>query len=59
MQEFGSDFPDGVDELYFNVAGVIKDTQRLKQIFELFAEVLNHLCHIGSAYEDDPGMELK
>ncbi len=39
--------------------GVIKDTERLKQLFDLFAEVLNHLCQIGSAYEDDPGMELK
>jgi hypothetical protein len=56
---FGSEFPQGVDELYFQTGGVIKDTQRLKQLFELFAEVLNHLCHIGSAYEDDPNMNLK
>jgi hypothetical protein len=56
---FGSKFPQGVDELYFQTVGVIKDTQRLKQLFELFAEVLNHLCHIGSAYEDDPKMNLK
>jgi hypothetical protein len=56
---FGSDFPQGVDELYFRVVGVIKDTERLKQLFDLFAEVLNHLCQIGSAYEDDPRMDLK
>ncbi|MCK5254842.1 MAG: DUF3137 domain-containing protein [Deltaproteobacteria bacterium] len=56
---FGSQFPRGVDELYFQTVGVIKDTQRLKQLFGLFAEVLNHLCHIGSAYEDDPRINLK
>ena len=56
---FGSDFPQGVDELYFRVVGVIKDTERLKKLFDLFAEVLNHLCQIGSAYEDDPRMDLK
>jgi len=33
------------------VAGVIKDVERLKQLFELFAETLDHLCRIGSAYE--------
>ncbi len=56
---FGSQFPRGVDELYFQAVGVIKDTQRLRQLFELFSEVLNHLCHIGSAYEDDPRINLK
>jgi hypothetical protein len=56
---FGSDFPQGVDELCFRVVGIIKDTERLKQLFDLFAEVLNHLCQIGSAYEDDPRMDLK
>ena len=56
---FGSDFPQGVDELYFRVVGIIKDTERLKQLFDLFTEVLNHLCQIGSAYEDDPRMDLK
>ena len=56
---FGSQFPRGVDELYFQTVGVIKDTQRLRQLFELFSEVLNHLCHIGSAYEDDPGINLR
>jgi len=56
---FGSQFPRGVDELYFQTVGVIKDTQRLRQLFELFSEVLNHLCHIGSAYEDDPRINLK
>ncbi len=51
---FSARFPNGVDELYFQVVGVIKDIERLKILFELFAETLNHLCHIGSAYENDP-----
>lgn len=52
-------FPDGVDELYFQSIGVIKDIERLNQLFDLFAEVLNHLCHIGSAYEDDPNVKIR
>jgi hypothetical protein len=55
---FGGTFPDGVDELCFCVLGVIKDLERLKLLFDLFAETLNHLCRIGSAYEDDPQLEL-
>ena len=55
---FGKHFPEGVDELYFCVLGVIRDVDRLKSLFDLFAEVLDHLCHIGSAYEDDPRLEL-
>lgn len=52
-------FPEGVDELYFHCAGVIKDIERLKQLFDLFAEVLNHLCEIGSAYIDNPQVKVK
>jgi len=55
---FKARFPEGVDELYFRVPGVVKDVERLKALYDLFAEVLNHLCHIGSAYENDPGIDL-
>ena len=55
---FGKHFPEGVDELRFDVAGHIKDIERLKHLYDLFAEVLNHLCHIGSAYEQDPNLAL-
>lgn len=55
---FRPQFPKGVDELFFRVGGVIKDLDRLKSLYYLFAETLNHLCHIGSAYEDDPNMKL-
>ena len=29
-------FPEGVDELYFEVVGIIKDKERLKNLFDLF-----------------------
>jgi hypothetical protein len=51
---FGPSFPQGVDELEFKVLGVIKDVERLKRLYELFAETLDQLCRIGSAYEGNP-----
>jgi hypothetical protein len=47
-------FPDGVNELYYQKLGVIKDVNHLHDLFDLFAITLDHLCQIGSAYEDDP-----
>lgn len=55
---FGAYFPEGVDELYFRVYGVIKDIDQLKSLFELFAVMLDQLCYMGSAYEDKPNVEL-
>ncbi len=56
---FGTEFPEGVDELYFSVVGVLKDQERLKALFDLFSEVLNELCIMDSAYEDGPDIKLK
>ncbi len=55
---FGPEFPEGVDELTFIAGGVIKDIDRLKQLYELFAETLDQLCRIGSAYERAPEVTL-
>jgi hypothetical protein len=55
---FRSSFPEGVDELYFQVIGVIKDVERLKLLYELFAETLDQLCRIGSANENPPNVSL-
>ena len=55
---FKSKFPEGVDELYFEVVGIIKDRERLKSLFDLFALVLDELCRFGSAYETDPNVIL-
>lgn len=56
---FGADFPDGVDELYFECDGVIKETEILKDLFELFCLILERLVQIDSAYDDDPRVKLK
>jgi hypothetical protein len=56
---FGPSFPDDVDELYFTVAGVIKDVKVLEGLFELFATTLERLCDIGSAYADDPEVKVR
>ncbi|HEX3046981.1 MAG TPA: DUF3137 domain-containing protein [Bacillota bacterium] len=55
---FRGRFPEGVDELYFQVHGVLKDLERLKDLYHLFGEVLNQLCKMGSAYNQDPGVSV-
>jgi len=55
---FGPTFPEGVDELYFHVVGIIKDAERLKLLYELFSETLEELCRIGSAYETNPEVRM-
>jgi hypothetical protein len=55
---WGAGFPPDTDELCFHVRGVIKDVARLKLLFELFAETLDQLCRIGSAYEEAPKLKL-
>jgi hypothetical protein len=55
---FGPTFPEGVDELHFQVVGIIKDIDRLKLLYDLFAETLEQLCRIGSAYETDPEVKV-
>jgi hypothetical protein len=40
------------------VSGVIKDIDRLKELYELFAEVLRELCEIGSASTEEPGVVI-
>jgi hypothetical protein len=56
---FKAKFPEGVDELYFEVVGVIKDKERLKDLFDLFALVLDELCRFGSAYETNPQVTVE
>lgn len=55
---FSKRFPEGVDELCFTVHGVIKDVDRLRKLFDLFAEVLDELYRIGSATPENPGVRL-
>lgn len=55
---WGVDFPADTDELHYHVHGIIKDVERLKLLFDLFAETLDQLCRIGSAYEEAPKVKL-
>lgn len=55
---FRNRFPEGVDELHFLTLGVIKDVERLKKLYDLFAEALDELCRMGSASPEDPGVTL-
>ena len=43
------EFPAGASVLYFNTAGVIMDTARLKDLQNLFIELLNGMSKVGSA----------
>lgn len=49
---------DGYQTLCYEEGEIITDVGRLKSILELFSEVLNHLCRIGLATEDDPNCML-
>lgn len=54
-------FPEDVCELYFEaetIIGAIKDINKLKILFKLVTEILDQLCHIGSASEDDPKVNV-
>jgi len=55
---FAKTFPEGVDELYFECRGVMKDVHQLKYLFELFSATLERLVEIDSAYDTDPQFKL-
>jgi len=55
---FGPSFPEGVDELYYAVPGVTKDVEQLKRLYALFAETLDQLCRMGSAYKEAPDITI-
>ena len=55
----GKNYPDGVDVLYFEQIGTLKDKESLKLLFKLFTTILDQLVHIDSAYEDDPKIKLR
>lgn len=55
---FGKKYPEGVNVLYFEQAGVLKNKETLKLLFQLFATILDRLVQIDSAYEDDPNLKL-
>ena len=46
---FGTRYPDDVDVLVFDVAEHIRDLERLKGLYDVFAESLNQLSELGIA----------
>lgn len=55
---FGKKFPADTDELRLVWGGHEKDPARIERLFELFAEALDQMCRIGSAYERRPDVKL-
>jgi hypothetical protein len=55
---FGPNFNDNESELYFIVVGVIKDKDRLKNLFELFVKVINEFESIGVTLNQTPEVKL-
>ena len=53
-------YPEGVDQLCFTAQGdaPITDLHRLKLLYELFAETLEELCRMDSAYDVHPGISI-
>lgn len=50
-------FPKDVNEVSCRIEGIVKDLDQLRNLFDLFAHTLDHLCAIGTAYEDDPDFQ--
>ncbi len=51
-------FPADTDELRVVVHGHLKDLERLRALYNLFAVALDQLCAIGAAYEKAPSFKL-
>lgn len=55
---FGASLPEGVNELVLRAPGYLTDAGQLRRLFALFALMLDRLCLMGSAREDEPGVTL-
>ena len=47
-----------VDVLHLEIPGIVMDIERLIPLYDLFGEVLDELCRIGTAHERSPGITL-
>jgi hypothetical protein len=55
---FKKSFPEGVDELYFECAWIMKDVADIKKLFELFSHTLGLLVELDSAYKANSRIKL-
>jgi len=53
---FGKKFPPEVDVLVFDVAENIRDIERLKGLYDVFAETLHQLSKLGIAGQENHGV---
>jgi hypothetical protein len=55
---FGTKYPSGVDVLVFDVADRIRDVERLKGLYDVFAETLGNLSRMGCAGSGTGGVTV-
>ncbi|MBN2603676.1 MAG: DUF3137 domain-containing protein [Candidatus Thermoplasmatota archaeon] len=55
---FGPNFNDDESELYFVVTGVIKNKERLKDLFELFVKMIDEFETLGITVNQTPEVKL-
>ena len=53
---FGKKYPPEVDVLVFDVAEHIRDVERLKGLYDVFAETLHQLSKLGIAGQENHGV---
>jgi hypothetical protein len=55
---FGPKFKDNESELYFVVIGLIKDKEKLKNLFELFVKIIDEFKMMGITINKTPEVKL-
>jgi hypothetical protein len=55
---FGTQYPEAIDVLVFDVAEHIRDVERLKGIYNVFAEALSRLSEMGIAGRGTGGVTI-
>lgn len=54
----GDKLPYGIDELCFYDNRIIKDVNRLKELFELFKEIIITMIKFGIIIDMEPGVYI-
>jgi hypothetical protein len=55
---FGTKYPPGVDVLVFDIADKIREVERLKGLYDVFAETLDQLSEMGIAGRGTGGVSI-
>lgn len=54
----GTKLPENVNELFFKSEDLIIDPEKLKLLFQLFSEILEQLCKMNCANDENPNIDL-